>query len=915
MYIHGHYYNRHGEKIAVYILTGGDRTAEVEIGSGKGGIYFTDDPVELTHQVNDTFDHLLCSQASIRLLCRDYQPGFFCNSCREAVVNIYRDDDCLFAGYIEPQAFSQGYNEELDEVELTCIDCLSALQYSNYAGIGTAGVSYAAVKGKAQQRTFLDIVREIISGVTAGIDIPGGTTSVPLYYDGSKAVDSTEVRKYSIFADVSIDELLFMGDEEDDVWTQEEVLTEILKYLNLHIRQDGLNLYVFAWETVRTGLETSYKDILKESTALVTLQPSLVDVKTELVADCDTQITISQTYNQLLLTDNVTEVENVVESPLDSDSLVAQGNYQKYMTEYISEGEGKRAHYGMKDMCLEGSSGYDASEQVDWFCWPKAVTNWKFYGGSESGRIDMYDAYPADGTNQQDILNKGLTQGIGACVCALGKIERKNGGADNSPVTSVSMTDYLIISTMGNDTSGSVRPSEEQVLSACPVAEYTGNKSGGTFSPADEDTINYIVVSGKMVLNPTMKETDVYGRMALEEMWQAYGGLISPYWHKTVPSRNNGDGRYYTRRYWKADQWRDESTDDTDLNLKDCYSTFYPYTGTGPQDYEFAYSAENTYTDTISKVGVLACMLIIGDKCVVEKPKGETLGTDTEGTGNGETDDFVWQTYKERSECSSDDEYYQQCFTIGFDPKLKDKILGTEFDIQKNAPYTKGITAEGTAIPIRMSDHISGQVKFIILGPVNAEWNQITRRHPSFWRHTKWSAESVALLQKTNSIMISDFKVEVVSDNGKIGAVSDESDIVYMSDTKEDYVNRKDDLEMRLTTALTSAECKQLGVNNAVKLSSPENVTTRNALISIYDVATGQTAKPEQIYVDAYWKEWHEPRVEMEQGFMDTGNTVLPWNLYRHPTLGKTFFVEGISRNLTEGTAVVTMKEVFYVES
>lgn len=906
MYIHGHFYNKHGEKIAVHILTDGDRTIDIEVGTEKSGIFFADDPVELTHQVNDTFDHLLCQQASIRLLCRDYQPGFFCNSCREAAVNIYRDGDCLFAGYVEPQAFSQGYNEDLDEVELTCIDCLAALEYSNYQDIGSLGVSYSAIKAKAGQRTFLSLLQEAIRNVTEKLDIVGESESLPIYFDGSKAVEKGAAMRRSLLDDIGINELLFLGDEEDDTWTQQDVVQEMMMYLNLHIRQEGLRFYVFSWETIRKGGTVEWNDLTGGKTITTTAQT--IDVETGIVSDCDTQISVNQTYNQLLLTDNVTEIDNVVESPLDSDSLITQGNYQKYMTEYIAEGEGQKAYKAMMAMCTGGSTDWGDASQVDWFCWPKGVRNWKFYG--MGSRSDIYARYPANGTNQQDILNQGLTQGIGACVCAFGKIERKNGGNDNSPVTSVSMDNYLVISTMGDDRTGKEKPTEAQLLAACPVAEYTGNVSGGTFSPADEDTTNYIVVSGKMVLNPVMQATAPYGEMDDADDWKQTS-VIPPHWHQTVPSRNNGDGRYYTRKYWKAANWRSEPEADTAQNAKDAYATFYPYTATGPQECEFQYSAVNTYTDTISKVGLVACMLIIGDKCVVEKPKGERLGTDEDGTGNGEPKDFVWRTYKERSQCASDDEYYQQCFTIGIDPKLKDKIIGTEFDIQKNAPYTTGITAEGTAIPIRLADHVSGQVRFYILGPVNAEWNQVTRRHPSFWRHTKWSTESVALLQKTNAILMKDFKMEVVSDNGKIGAVSDESDIVYMSDTGERFVNRKDDLEMRITTALTSSECKQLGVNNAVKLSSPENTVTHSALLSIYDAATDTQAKPEQLYVDAYWREWHEPRVEMVQNFMDEGGIVSPLNLYRHPTIGKTFHVEGISRNLADGTAKVTMKEVF----
>lgn len=898
MLFDGNFYNNRGDEIKVVICTKGDNAKRVEIGNEKDGIFFTDDPVEITSQANDTFDHLLCYQASVRLLCRNFVPEFFCSSCRDAVVNILRNGECIFVGYVEPQAFSQGYNEDYDEVELTCIDCLSALSYSNYRNVGAAGVLYDALKGKAVQRTFYDIIAEILNDVGEAANYMGGGT-FKIMYDGSKALSNgTGDEIYNIFQNISINELLFFGDEEDDMWTQEDVLNEILKYLNLHIVQEGTTFYIFSWESIRKNSYLNLYRIDEGSKKSIEIPTYRVGKDIE-VADCDTKISIGETYNELLLTDNVTEVNDVIESPLDDDSLIAAGNFQKYMTEYIAEGEGETAYHSMKAMTTGfGKTDWQDASQVDWFCWPKAVTNWKFYGIENGSRIDMYEKYPADGTKQQDILNKGLTAGIGACVCAFGKIERKNGGNTSSLVTSVSMDNYLIISTMGR----SGYPSEKDILASCPVAEYTGNKSGGTFSPVDSDTINYIVISGKMVLNPVMNVTDIYDNMRIfGSWWNSY---------KTVPSRNNKDGRYYTRKYWDSEQWNQEPEYSEANKVKSSHS-FYPYTGTGPQEHEYAYSAVGVATDTIKRVGLISCMLIIGDKCVVECNKGDKNAVGDTSRGEGDTDDFVWKKYKERSECESDDEYYAQSFTIGIDPKLGDKIIGTEFEIRKNAPYTKGITAEGTAIPIRMSDHVSGSVQFKILGPVNAEWNEVTRRHPSFWRHTKWYQDSHLLLQEINSIMLKEFKIEVVSDNGKIGAVSDEKDIVYKSDTGESFVNRKDDLEFRFTTALTSKECKALGVNNAVKLSSPQNEATKNALADIYDRNQNLTDKPEKLYVDAYWQEWHEPRVVMTQNVIEPKNGLSFASIFSVPVIGKRFYVQGIDRNLTDGTAVVTMRELF----
>ena len=513
--------------------------------------------------------------------------------------------------------------------------------------------------------------------------------------------------------------------------------------------------------------------------------------------------------------------------------------------------------------------------------------------------IDIVDYFGGEGTKQH-ALPDWLGQAPGAAIMALGSVKINTANDDNSPTSKVNMTNYLVVSVNGNgvdNDENNTYPSVADIQKNIPYAVYTGNKAGGVFSPSDEETTNYIVLSGKVILNPIMRQTNTYTNLYNKE-W--HGGLPIGLkeneiyvWHQTVPSRNNGDGRYYTRQYWQAE------TPDKEVSWHEgADSGFYPYTGEGPEEYEFKYSAVGDSTDTISKVAVLACMLVIGDKCVVE--------TGTEG----QTTDFVWQKYKERSECQSDDEYYQQCFTIGFDPKIGDKLVGTEFSIQNNIDYKMGIDAEGIAIPITKGDKISGQVRFMILGPVNATWDVITRRHPTFFRHTKWSSSSVPLLAHVSSILIKSFEVKIYSDNGLISNGDDDNDIIYMSDTKETFVNKKDDLEFKINSALTATECAQLGVSNTVKLSTPLNISTGDGVLEVYDRNGNVKAKPEQIYVDSYYTEYHKPRIVMEQKLRDIDNVVSLFNHYRHEALNKEFFVQGIGRNLIEGRADLTLKEI-----
>lgn len=896
MYIHGSFLSQQGDTITVHIVTGNDRTQTIEIGTEKADVYFSEDPAEIENEVNDTFDVLLRNSAKIRLLCGNLITNLFSTSCRDAVVNIYKNDTCIFAGFIEPQTLSQPYNDRWDELELNCIDALSALQYSKYKNVGALGVVYAFVKAEAAQRSFYDIATEILQGVTGGLDILGNQ-NIKFWYDGSKAVDAQTANRYQVFRQLSISDLLFLGDDESDVWQQDEVLEELFKYLNLHIVQDGFNFYIFSWESVKAAPDKIiWHDIVANGTK--TTPQQAVTISLANVDDCDTTISIGDVYNQLLLTAKVEDIESVIESPLDDDLLGSPYiNKQKYLTEYSSDGEGKTAYNAFYAMTHNQKTTYGAGAITDWYVQVMRNKQWTFPMKGNTD-IDIVDYFGSEGTNQH-ALPDWLGQAPGAAIMALGSVKMNTANDDNSPTSKVNMTNYLVVSVNGNgvdNDENKTYPSVADIQKNIPYAVYTGNKSGGVFSPPDEETTNYIVLSGKVILNPIMRRTNTYTNLHNKEwtMWpqNIEKGMIYV-WHQTVPSRNNGDGRYYTRQYWQAE------TPDKEVSWHEgADSGFYPYTGEGPEEYEFKYSAIGDSTDTISKVAVLACMLVIGDKCVVE--------TGTEG----QTTDFVWQKYKERSECQSDDEYYQQCFTIGFDPKVGDKLVGTEFSIQNNIDYKMGIDVEGIAIPITKGDKISGQVRFMILGPVNVTWDVITRRHPTFFRHTKWSSSSVPLLAHVSSILIKSFEVKVYSDNGLISNGNDDNDIIYMSDTKETFVNKKDDLEFKINSALTATECAQLGVSNTVKLSTPLNISTGDGVLEVYDRNGNVKAKPEQIYVNSYYTEYHKPRIVMEQKLRDIDNVVSLFNHYRHEALNKEFFVQGIGRNLIEGRADLTLKEI-----
>ena len=160
-------------------------------------------------------------------------------------------------------------------------------------------------------------------------------------------------------------------------------------------------------------------------------------------------------------------------------------------------------------------------------------------------------------------------------------------------------------------------------------------------------------------------------------------------------------------------------------------------------------------------------------------------------------------------------------------------------------------------------------------------------------------------------IIIESFEMKIYSDNGLVNNTGDK-DIVYLSDTKETFVNRKDDISFKISSALTSAESHELGVTDSVKMSTPVNTQTGSGVLQIYDYTRELSAKPEQLYVDSYYQEYHAPRIMMTQKLRDKAGEGLvnPLLHYRHPAMGRTFFVQGISRSINEGSAEMNLKEI-----
>ena len=874
MYIHGDFRDVNNVLYSVHILSDNDKTKELTI--GEKGLFFSGSPISIETDIDDTFQTIIRRSATINLVTSDYiGDKLFANNSRNIKVNIYKEDLCIYAGFVEPNTFSQPFANGLEEFTINTTDALTTLQYYNYGDVTLK--TYLKAKKDAKVKTFKDMLDQMLGDIL-DIDIVNGTGGV-IYYDLSKGI--TKGKESTIFNDCSMSELYLLGDEADDVWTNEDVLEQMLQYLNLHIIQDGLDYYIFDWNSIKNR-RTNWQNMTLRA---VTLQnPSVIEMTSEMHSSNDTNLSVADVYNQVSVKCKLEDQEDVIKSPMDSDSLSSLYNgKQKYMTEYISEGEGVRANNAFFDMIHDRATTYDGCRTVDWYLQAMYNRNWNFI--TPNGDITDLCEFGNNMYINQWKLPKYLKDNqLIPSLFRMGSVEKKPNTTDNSPTSKIDMSSYLFISINGNgdDTETNHSPSDQTLQNRSGMIEYIGNSSGGVFSPTDDVTTNYLVFSGKLCLMPIQKETDKFSTLLNYDK--------GSYWHKTVPSDNNGDGRYYTRKWYNQTSPSDEATSYIEGAL-----SLHPWTkDKANHQLQYNYTSKGDSTDKFSKLPVLECELIIGNKRLIE--------TNIDIYGNST---FKWVEIGKEPIIDGDK---ITTFSLGINPKIGDKIIGDEFSIQNNISYTMNLETEGTAIPITKADALSGAVVFRILGPINLTWNDITRRHKTWFRHTKWYNNTKFVLSHLENIIIKDFECKVYSDQA--GNDSDEdNDLIYMSNETDKFVNKKDDTEFKFITQLSSAECVQKGIKNSINLNAVINTNTRTPLESIYNATTNETAKPEEHYINQYYLAYSKPKLIMETDLHDTDDISIQ-NIFHSKVLKRNFFVQSINRDLKEASVHIKLKEV-----
>ena len=813
-----------------------------------GEIYFSPDPVHITCDRSDLTQLIMISQAKLRLKTNDYLMDYILASTnRDIKVKIERTNSTVsesalgtvFYGYIDPLQFNQGLANKYEEVVINATDPLGILMDLTIDDLDVSPGDVISV---------LQLIKKIIARC---------------FLDDSTAYTGLAAKLNSIqkIAYITVNTSVFFGDDPDDYMTLYDTLLELLKYTGIMISYEPKSKHVI--------LSSLY------STSTVGYTTPWFDTKTDIL-DTSINMSVDDAYSQVRLTCEIEPTKSEI-SLVDDDWLYSDyRNYQKYMTELISLGEGSSAYNGFAELLTSANgqeaTDYDGGYKIDNYCYVKRNDAWDFGPNSyitAMGGTDGENIKPMTNTDQSRVLKWLKDNPIKAAFVSFGrapKVNKKN----NSPVNNIDMKDYFVISICGHDDhTGNHNVQMCNVIqSNSPLCKYTGLSSTNLI-PNDPSITNYIVISGKIVLNPLQPKTGLFWDNTYERSTNSYlltksflnssDGLFNwlALWHKTVGYDGNDDGAYYQHKWWKCTNPVNPS-----YTLTEETGIFGYLDNKSNEKLKYTYTSYDNNNDEISKLPILACQLKVGDKYCVERLD---LGPSGEGK-------FQWMTMEQWNASPLYTKGYEKpYFTIGIDPAPDDNIVGHSFDIQSNIKYTMNVEGKGTAIPIKSSDKLNGVPEFTILGPINSMWNEIERIHPSFWRHTSWNDHKYWVLEMLDSILISDFKIEFESDNALVSTdmTTADNDLVYYSDTNPLYMTPLED-DIKICTPLTMDECLDYGIKYQISNSYVMTLDGEPFYGWIYD-SQDNPIKNEQLLVDYLYKQYKEPAIIVDMN-VDNGD-------------------------------------------
>ena len=313
----GEFADINGTNYKVQITTNGNTPSDLTLGVPP---FVT----QMDNSDSTIYKPVKYQSGTVKVISGNYLFDIYSSTAQGTKVELLQGNNVVWTGYVTPNLYDMGFDEEREEVEIECIDALSTLQYYKYQSATKSVVS------------FLDIIAYCLNQCNAYS-----------YFYVSNNLHLTD--GLSIIEELKISESNFFDEKDDEnktdnevAWTCKEVLESVCQYLGYTCVADGDSVYFLDYDAIRNGCNNYYKYDLSNtaSKTLVTMNYSKL-IQASDYSENGATLSLDNVYNKVSVTDdlytfdkvipdmfeNLTNITKSADSDLSNSTNVNNGMY------------------------------------------------------------------------------------------------------------------------------------------------------------------------------------------------------------------------------------------------------------------------------------------------------------------------------------------------------------------------------------------------------------------------------------------------------------------------------------------------------------------------------------------------------------------------------------------------------------
>lgn len=366
----GEFMGREGNVYTLDIITNGDSSTSSEVTLGVPPFV-----IEMEESNGTLYKPVKYQSGTAKIISEDYNFDIYSDTAQGTKVILTETKDSngnsvnrlRWTGYVTPNLYNMGFNENREEIEIECIDALSTLQYYKYEPLGES-------KGIVR---IIDVLDSVLSKCNA----------YSQYYISTN-MQLADNKEEDTLSKLYISEENFFDEKDDEkqtdndvAWTCQEVLEEICQYLGLTCIARGKIVYFIDYDAIIKRIDTYYiHTIGNPNIAIRQGVAKILEINGNSYRENGATLSLDNVYNKITVTDDIYKYDSVLPdiwtgaTNITVDDAKIKGTNPDNWTGY----------YGMKGEYIESDAGQIA-------------------GDSNKGMLVFVDK--VDGVQNQDIYN------------------------------------------------------------------------------------------------------------------------------------------------------------------------------------------------------------------------------------------------------------------------------------------------------------------------------------------------------------------------------------------------------------------------------------------------------------------------------------------------------------------------------